>query len=256
MRRVLLGVRLKAWIKRREHPLANRLYRLAIGMRRQSIPVIPIIHGSLYALHRGVGRVASEIIRMTWNTPLFQARLLHPAPGLYLYNGMPHVMGPLEIEVGIDCQIAGRTSFIGRSSDEIVPKLVVGNKCAIGWDTSIMVGTRVILQDHVLIAGRTVLAGYPGHPLEPHDRAAGRPDLPEQIGDIVLEEAVWLATGVVVTAGVRIGRGTVVAAGSVVTKNLPPGVLAAGIPARIIRSLTPDTRHHSADTSASEWGAS
>ena len=43
--------------------------------------------------------------------------------------------------------------------------------------------------------------------------------------------------GVTVSAGVRIGRGTVVAAGSVVTADLPPLVLAAGVPARVIRSL-------------------
>ena len=42
-------------------------------------------------------------------------------------------------------------------------------------------------------------------------------------------------------AGVRIGRGTIVAAGSVVTKDLPPGVLAGGIPAVVLRAL-PDTK--------------
>ena len=52
---------------------------------------------------------------------------------------------------------------------------------------------------------------------------------------------MWLATGVSVMAGVRIGEGTIVAAGSVVTSDLPPGVIAAGMPARVIRAL-PATR--------------
>jgi acetyltransferase-like isoleucine patch superfamily enzyme len=73
--------------------------------------------------------------------------------------------------------------------------------------------------------------------MDPADRAAGLPDTPDQTGDIVLERDVWLATGVTVLAGVRIGAATVVAAGSVVTRDLPPGVLAAGVPARVIRSL-------------------
>ncbi len=57
------------------------------------------------------------------------------------------------------------------------------------------------------------------------------------MGDIILEDDVWLATGVSVMAGVRIGRGTIVAAGSVVTHDLPAGVLAGGIPAQVIHSL-------------------
>ena len=87
------------------------------------------------------------------------------------------------------------------------------------------------------IAGRAFLAGYPGHPLNAQDRAAGCPDTDDQIGDIVLEDDVWLGTGVSVMAGVTIGKGTVVAAGSVVTRSLPPGVVAAGMPARIVRTL-------------------
>ena len=92
------------------------------------------------------------------------------------------------------------------------------------------------------IAARGMLSGYPGHPLDPEARARGLPDSDDQVGDIVLEQDVWLATGVSVMPGVRIGRGTVVAAGSVVTRDLPPMVLAGGIPARVIRELPQNTQ--------------
>ena len=78
-----------------------------------------------------------------------------------------------------------------------------------------------------------------GRSLDPEDRAAGLPEKDEQVGDIIIENDVWLATGVSVMAGVTIGRGTIVAAGSVVTKDLPPMVLAGGSPAKVIRSLEP-----------------
>jgi maltose O-acetyltransferase len=48
---------------------------------------------------------------------------------------------------------------------------------------------------------------------------------------------VWLGGGVIVCPGVSIGDDTVVGAGSVVTRDLPAGVLAVGNPARVIRSL-------------------
>ena len=54
-------------------------------------------------------------------------------------------------------------------------------------------------------------------------------------GDIVIEDDVWLGTGVKVMDGVRIGRGAVVAAGAVVTKEVPPYAIVGGVPARILR---------------------
>ncbi len=53
--------------------------------------------------------------------------------------------------------------------------------------------------------------------------------------DIVIGDDVWLGTRVFVGAGVTIGSGCVVSANSVVTRDLPPGVVAVGIPARVVR---------------------
>lgn len=55
-------------------------------------------------------------------------------------------------------------------------------------------------------------------------------------GDIVLEDDVWLGTRVTVMDGVVIGKGAIIGAGAVVTKDVPPYTIAAGVPARIIRS--------------------
>ncbi|MEQ3633715.1 DapH/DapD/GlmU-related protein [Thalassolituus sp.] len=54
---------------------------------------------------------------------------------------------------------------------------------------------------------------------------------------IVVEDEVWLGANVVVLSGITIGRGAVVAAGSVVTKDIPPNTLMAGVPAKIIRVI-------------------
>ena len=116
--------------------------------------------------------------------------------------------------------------------------LIVGNNIDIGWMTTIAVGTKVELGDNVRIAGRALLAGYPGHPLDPKARALGLSETDDQVADIILDNDVWLATGVSVMAGVRIGQGTIVAAGSVVTRDLPAMVLAGGIPAKVIRSIS------------------
>jgi maltose O-acetyltransferase len=74
----------------------------------------------------------------------------------------------------------------------------------------------------------------PTHPLEPAERRAGW----ESAEPITVGRNVWLAGAVVVCPGVTIGDDTVVGAGAVVTRDLPPGVVAVGNPARVVRSLS------------------
>lgn len=227
----------RQWIKARDNPVSAALYGLAKGLRGFSLPVIPFVHKALYRLHGALKALWQDIWRIFYYTPLLQSRLKAPAPQLYLYGGLPLILGPLELEFGKNCRISGQTTFSGRGASCEVPQLILGDNIDIGWQTTIAVGRRVLIGDNVRIAGRAFLAGYPGHPLDAAARAAGLPDLDSQIGDIIVERDVWLATGVTVSAGVTIGEGTIVAAGSVVTKSLPPFVLAGGAPARIIRSL-------------------
>jgi maltose O-acetyltransferase len=56
---------------------------------------------------------------------------------------------------------------------------------------------------------------------------------------IVVEDEAWIGAGVIVLQGVTIGRGAVVAAGSVVTRDVPPEVVVAGSPARVIKHIAP-----------------
>ena len=229
--------RFKSWLKAGETPLAGTLYSAIKAVRGFEVPVVPGLHLGLYALHRGIRNAIAEVMRVFYWTPLFRSRLRRSGRGINLYGGMPLVLGSIEIEIGDGCRISGQTTFSGRSASQRTPRLIVGKNCGIGWQTTISVGSRVVLGDNVRISGRAYLAGYPGHPLDAAARASGKPDTDDQVGDIVLEDDVWLGTGVTVNAGVNIGRGTIVAGGSVVTRDLPPGVLAGGVPAKVIRAI-------------------
>jgi acetyltransferase-like isoleucine patch superfamily enzyme len=228
---------LKQWAKRGESPAARFVLETAKGLRGARLPVVRPLHGALFALQASVREAIAQAARIAWWTPLFLSRVETEAPGLRLDGGMPQVLGPLRVRIGRDCRINGKTTFAGRPSTRPQPMLEIGDNVGISWQTSISVGTRVVLGDNVRIAQRCFLAGYPGHPQDADDRAAGLPCTESQIGDIVLEPDVWLGTGVMVMPGVRIGRGTIVAAGSVVTRDLPPFVVAGGMPAKVIREL-------------------
>ncbi len=87
------------------------------------------------------------------------------------------------------------------------------------------------IADDVMI-GPNVSIITSSHPLEPSERRArviARP--------IVIEKNVWIAAGATIIGGVRVGANAVVAAGSVVTRDVPPDTLVGGNPARVIRSI-------------------
>ena len=88
--------------------------------------------------------------------------------------------------------------------------------------------------DDVMI-GPNVSLITSGHPLEPSRRRDGVTAAP-----IVIGRNVWIAAGVTVIGGVTIGDNSVVAAGSVVTRDIPPDCLAGGNPARVIRAIGTD----------------
>ncbi len=221
---------------------ARSIFSLIRATMQFSFPVIPYLHGGLYQGHRFIRTVLANSARVFYWTPLFKSQLTTAPRRLNLYSGMPLILGDLAIQLGENCRISGITTFSGRSVSPSLdtytkPQLIIGNNVDIGWQNNIAVGKKVIIEDNVRLAGKVFLAGYPGHPIDPDERAKGLPDHEDQVGNIVLEQDVWLATGVTVLAGVTIGRGTIVAAGSVVTHDLPEMVLAAGMPAKVIKKL-------------------
>ena len=87
------------------------------------------------------------------------------------------------------------------------------------------------IADDVMI-GPNVSLITSGHPIEPSQRRAFVTAKP-----IVIERNVWIAAGAIIIGGVTVGENSVVAAGSVVTKDVPPNTLVGGNPARVIRPI-------------------
>lgn len=92
----------------------------------------------------------------------------------------------------------------------------------------VTMGAEVRLGNQVMI----LTAGHPFEGPEPRSKVVVAP--------VVIGDHVWLGSRVIVLGGVTIGRASVVAAGAVVTRDVPDGVLVAGCPARMIRRLELD----------------
>ncbi len=227
----------KKWVKTADHPLARTIKASHDQLHHFEIPAITLIYKPLRLIHQLLSTSLSSVTRVLYWTPMFKTRLSQSCKRLYLYGGMPLVQGSLDILIGDNCRVSGQTTFSGRWSGEHTPQLIIGHNVGIAWQTTIAVGSKVVIGDNVRIAGRGFLAGYPGHPVDPVARAKGLPDTDDQVGDIILERDVWLGSGVTVMKGVTIGEGTIVASGSVVTQSLPAFVMAAGMPAKVIKTL-------------------
>ncbi|HIX89944.1 MAG TPA: sugar O-acetyltransferase [Candidatus Agathobaculum pullicola] len=93
-------------------------------------------------------------------------------------------------------------------------------------------GAPVIFGDHVFI-GPNCCFSTAGHPLDTAQRNAGL----EYAKPITIGNNVWIGMGVQVLPGVTIGDNVVIGAGSVVTKDIPAGVLAVGVPCRPVREI-------------------
>lgn len=159
---------------------------------------------------------------------LRSARSLGPRVRLW---GVPFVNNQGVMTIGDRVRLASEVSTLELSVGpggtlEIGDRVLINHGCSIGATKLVRIGARCN------IGSQSILIDNAFHELDP-ERRDERPDS----APVVLEDNVWLAARVIVLPGVTIGRNTAVGAGSVVTKDLPPDVLAAGIPARVIRPL-------------------
>ena len=111
------------------------------------------------------------------------------------------------------------------------PDITVGRNVFVNQNCTFYDLGGLDIADDVMI-GPNVSLITSGHPIAPSRRREGVTAKP-----IVIEKNVWIAAGATIIGGVTVGENSVVAAGSVVTRDVPPNTLVGGNPARVIRSI-------------------
>ncbi|MEZ4945839.1 MAG: acyltransferase [Cyclobacteriaceae bacterium] len=108
-------------------------------------------------------------------------------------------------------------------------KLVIGKKSSLN---GVHIDARELIEigERVRIAPYTIIMDSDFHDLKDHDMDG--PSSP-----IYIEDDVWIATRATILKGVRIGKGAVVATGAIVTKDVPPYCVVAGMPARVVKKI-------------------
>ncbi|HEY8370537.1 MAG TPA: acyltransferase [Thermodesulfobacteriota bacterium] len=231
----MIGIEaLKLRVRRRETPTARALYRLAKAYRSAHVPVIRPLHLALYYEREARLSLWRTFLKAVYHEPLFRARCERVGERLRLTNGIPYIEGHLVIRLGDDVAIDGVSSLIAAKVHDR-PVFEVGDRVFLGHQLTVSVAERVTIGSDVLVSDRVMIADNDGHPLDPARRAAGHPVAAADVRPVRIEDGAWIGTRAVILKGVTVGRGAVVASGSVVTRDVPPYSVVAGNPARVVR---------------------
>lgn len=111
--------------------------------------------------------------------------------------------------------------------------ITIGDNFYANYDCIILDICKVNIGNNVMLAPRVCIFAAT-HPIDAYIRNSGV----EYGKPITIEDNVWIGGNSVINPGVRIGKNSVVASGSVVTKDVPPNTIVGGNPARVIRNIT------------------
>ena len=148
---------------------------------------------------------------------------------LFAYYIINHVVGVCKVHKKRGVRI--RPTAILRDAQNIY----LGENTAVNHLCVLWAGKstgKIILGDNVILGPGVMMFGF-NHQMKPEQTivSQGFDD-----GDIIVGNDVWIGGNVTVVAGVKIGDGCVIAAGSVVTRDIPPYSIAGGVPARVLKS--------------------
>jgi len=170
----------------------------------------------------GPGCFIEQDVRLLVPRRIFLGHRVMVGEGCFLDANTPQGRIELQGDVWLS-----RGCYVVAGQAEVVvgPRSYVGPRCLMYGHAGIRVGRDVLLANDVqLICGNHTFArrDIPIRAQPPE----GKP--------IVIEDDVWLGASVIVLGGVTVGRGSVVGAGSVVTRSLPPYSIARGVPAKVV----------------------
>lgn len=159
--------------------------------------------------------------------------------GKNLFIGNDYIINnPSHIEIGNDFS-AGRRFRVeairNYNNQVFIPKIVIGENVNIGTDMHIACINRIQIKDNCLFGSRILITDH-----QHGDTSQTCLDLPPKEreliskGPVLIEENVWIGDGVVIMPNVKIGNNSIIAANAVVTSNVEPYSIMAGVPARKI----------------------
>lgn len=161
----------------------------------------------------------------------------------YSTASLVNLSGKMEcITIGSNCHLYGNLTVLKNGGT-----ITIGNNCSVGDLSRIVSGGRIDIGDRVMIAHNVNILDNNSHPIDANERAEDFLSNYNNIdkhfdlkpSPIVIEDDVWIGFNCIILKGVKIGRGAIIGAGAVVTKNVEPWTINVGNPLRCVETLLP-----------------
>lgn len=227
-------------IRRRNNPVTRLLYSLA-GFRYATLPPNRAVGRGFHALYHAIAG--------TWVTGRAMVKRQFVSQAMAYrcesigrnvrWHGMPQVIGDGRLRIGNGVSVGHQQSWILGLKVYDDALLEIGDHSIINYRTMISVAQRVTIGSYCLFAGEIMIFDNSSHPLAAQARRDNLPMGQEDVSPVVIEDDVWIGTRSLIMKGVTIGQGAVVAAGAVVTKDVPPLTVVGGNPARVLKEIEP-----------------
>jgi len=176
-------------------------------------------------------RALSEEVELLVSRQLL-ARVSETLPAAAMARTRTALLRAAGVKIGAHSLIQGPMRLTGRGISNPCEFLSIGERTLVTGGLHVDLGAPVRIGNMVRI-GHDVSLLTINHAVGPYYLRAGT----SFFAEIVIEDGCWLASRCTVLPGVTIGAGAIVAAGSVVTRDVPKHTLVAGVPARVIREL-------------------
>jgi acetyltransferase-like isoleucine patch superfamily enzyme len=213
---------------------ARATWRALLAFR---LPVIRPLGALLWAERDLRSRLWPLLAKILYREPLLRYRCEHVGRRLAMYGSLPYITGNGRIWIGDDVALGGSNSWVVGFKVSDDAELTIEDNVNIGYQNTLSVAKSVRIGAHTLLASRVQIYDNISHPLSPARRLRHESFTLDEAAPVVIGRNCWIGHSAIIMRGVTIGDNAVVAAASIVTRDIPSNSLAAGSPARVIRSI-------------------
>lgn len=167
-------------------------------------------------------------------------KLKEAGSGFYI-KGDPFVKGAAHIRIGDSFKARDglRIEAIDSYKEEHYhPEIQIGNDASLGSDCHLGAIDKIVIGDHFLAGNRLYISDHNHGRMDGSEKKI--PPLERKLyskGPVMIGDNVWVGDGVAILPGVTIGNNVVIGASSVVTKDVPSDSVAAGVPAKVVKTM-------------------
>lgn len=221
-------------IKKQKSPYSKAIYQTFKALQNINVKVPMFLAGFFYNEKSFRQHTWKWIINKFYFEPMMRYRCNEVGKNLKTDGDMPLIIGSGNITIGNNVKFGNRCAIYVSENLFKTPQLIIGDNTVINYQCGISVEKKVVIGNNCVIAGETMIFDNNSHGIKYEN---GRKMTEDDVAPIKIEDYVWIGMRSIILKGVTIGKGAVVAAGSVVTQNVPSMTVVGGNPAQVLKQI-------------------